>query len=80
MDIQAEKLNLIEWLTTVDDDRIIKQVKALKQTNEAGLSSNLTVKEKEVVDLGLKSIEEGNVHDHNSVMKSAKEKYPHLFE
>ncbi|WP_421871883.1 hypothetical protein [Marinoscillum sp.] len=79
MDIQAEKLSLIEWLAKVDDDRIIKQFKALQQSNEAGLSLNLTLEEKAAVDQGLKSIEEGNVHDHDSVMKSTKEKYPHLF-
>lgn len=78
MDIQAEKLSLIEWIAKVDDDRIIKQFKALQQTSEASLSS-LTEREKAAIDQGLKSIEEGKVHDHDTVMQSTKEKYPHLF-
>ena len=78
MDIQAEKLSLIEWIAKVDDDRIIKQFKALQQTSEASLSS-LTEREKAAIDQGLKSIEEGKVHEHDPVMQSTKEKYPHLF-
>ncbi|HCX23848.1 MAG: hypothetical protein CMB80_19180 [Flammeovirgaceae bacterium] len=78
MDIQAEKLSLIEWIAKVDDDRIIKQFKALQQTSEASLSS-LTEREKAAIDQGLKSIEEGKVHEHDAVMQSTKEKYPHLF-
>ena len=37
MDIQAEKLELIEWLTRLNDINIIKEIKALRKETEHDL-------------------------------------------
>ncbi len=79
MDIQAEKLRLIEWLAGINDYRIIKQFKALKKSNQEQIDTPLTSAEKSAIDQGLKSIADGKVHTHESVIKSTKEKYPNLF-
>jgi len=78
MDVQAEKLSLIEWITKIDDEHIIRQIRALQNANQNYLP-DLSNEEKLAIDIGLKSIEEGKVHSHESVMKSTKEKYPQLF-
>lgn len=77
MDIQAEKLNLIEWLAGIDDSRIIRQFKSLQKSNE--VETKLSVAEKSAIDQGLKSIANGKTNTHETVMKSAKKKFPHLF-
>jgi predicted transcriptional regulator len=79
MDIQAEKLDIIQWLAGIEDSRIIKQFLALKKSNEELVMKELTVAEKFVIDKGLTSIKEGRTKSHEDVMKATKEKYPTLF-
>jgi hypothetical protein len=79
MDIQAEKLSLIQWLAGINDNRIIKQFKTLQKSNEEQVETSLTSSEKSAIDQGLKSIADGKVHTHESVMQSTKDKYPNLF-
>ncbi len=79
MDIQADKLSLIEWIAGINDDRIIRQFKSLQISNQEKVNASLTSEEKSYIDQGLKSISEGKVQTHESVMQSTKEKYPKLF-
>ena len=79
MDIQADKLSIIEWIAGINDSRIIRQFKSLQKSNQEQASFPLSSAEKSAIDKGLKSIEEGKVHTHESVMESTKEKYPNLF-
>ena len=76
MDIQADKLDLIEWLAGVNDIKVIRQFKNLQKSNE---QINLTPAEKQAIGQGLKSIAEGKTHSHESVIESTKEKFPNLF-
>ncbi len=78
MDIQAEKISLIKWLTEVKDDRIIRQFISLQKTNQEKINP-ISLAQKSALDKGLKSIAEGKVHSHDSVINSAKNKYPELF-
>ncbi len=79
MDIQADKLNLIEWIAGINDTRIIRQFKCLQKSTQEQINISLTLAEKSAIDKGLKSIAEGKVHTHESVTQSTKEKYPALF-
>ncbi len=80
MDLQAEKTHLIQWLAGVNDLSVIKQFKALQKSNQEKVDSSATLAEKYAIDKGLKSITEGKVHTHESVMQSTKKKYPNLFQ
>ncbi len=79
MDIQAEKLSLIEWLAGITDTRIIKQFRALQKSTQEPSETLLTVNEKSAIEAGLKSIKEGRSHTHKTVMESTMKKYPGLF-
>ena len=79
MDIKEEKLELIQWLAGINDSRIIRQFKSLQQSNQEQVNTSLTPAEKSAIDQGLKSIAEGKVHTHESVMQSTKKKFPELF-
>ena len=65
MDLQLTKLELIEWLLSLKDDRIISKIKAIKSsTNDIADSQIL-----ESIDKGLKDMEEGNMKTHQEVRK-----------
>ena len=69
MDIQAEKLSLIEWISRINDQSIIAKLKNL-QADYIGSDDwwdELNQEEKESIERGLKDIEEGRVHSHETV-------------
>ena len=77
MDIEAEKLSIIEWLAGINDSKIIRKFKSLQKSNQK--QAELTIAEKSAIDQGLNSIAKGYVHTHESVMESTREKYPNFF-
>tara|TARA_R100000697_G_C5304518_1_gene158964 strand:- start:34 stop:276 length:243 start_codon:yes stop_codon:yes gene_type:complete len=80
MDIQAEKRDLIQWLSGLNDLRMIKLVGTLRKASESGSGSKLTKAEISTIDQGLKSIKEGKVKSHEDVIKLTKKEFPNLFE
>jgi predicted transcriptional regulator len=79
MNIQSEKLDIIQWLASINDSKIIKQFMLLKRSNEENTSVNLSQAEKNAIDKGLESIKEGRFKLHEEVTEATKKKYPHLF-
>jgi len=79
MNILAEKINLIQWLASIDDVKIIRQLKMLRNTIQQKEGFTLTNEEKTAIDKGLQSIKDGRVKSHEEVIKSTKEKFPNLF-
>lgn len=69
MNIQAEKLKLIKWITKVQDFRTIE--KALKIQNEECYDwlDELSDFEKKEFESGLADIEQENTVDHSEVRK-----------
>ena len=63
MDIQAEKLSIIQWLAGINDSSVIRKFKELKSSEEM-LSGNLSNEEKVAIDAGMKSIKEGRFKTH----------------
>jgi len=71
MNIQAEKLSLIEWILKLQNKSVIAK---LKRIHEEHIESEdwwneLSKEEKESIERGLKDIEEGRIHSHESVRK-----------
>lgn len=79
MNIQAEKLDIIQWLAKVNDSNIIRQFMLLKKSNEEKVSVNLTAREIEAIDKGQESIKEGRFKTHEEVAEATRKKYAHLF-
>ncbi|PPL01310.1 hypothetical protein [Parapedobacter indicus] len=77
MDIQAEKLDIIHWLSTLDDRRLISQLVSLKNSTTQNIQ--LSAEEKEAIDIALESVEDGRVLTHEEVMSKTKNKYPNLY-
>lgn len=79
MNIQSEKLDIIQWLASINDSKIIKQFMLLKRSNEERTSINLSDEEKNAVEKGLASIKEGRFKLHDEVREATQKKYPDLF-
>jgi hypothetical protein len=76
MNIQTEKLNLIEWISKLNDTSVIEKLKDIRknyiQTKDWG--ETLSQEEIESIEAGLKDLEEGRVHSHETA-KKVYEKY-----
>lgn len=76
MNIQLEKLGLIEWIAKLNDTSIIEKLKSIRDQYAGSKDwwDQLTREEIESINRGLKDIEQGNIHSHESA-KKAYEKY-----
>jgi predicted transcriptional regulator len=79
MDIQANKLEIIEWLAGINDSSIIRRFMLLKKSTEELGKASLSSSQKQAIDEGLRSIEKGDFKVHEEVIECTKEKYPDLF-
>jgi hypothetical protein len=70
MNIQSEKLKLIEWLVALQDKAIIEKIKFLRENpNAADWWDTISEAEKESIDRGLKDIENGKTTPHSEIRK-----------
>ena len=71
MNIQAEKLKLIEWLAGLTDQTLIERIKVLKETQATKTDwwEEIAQAEKDAIDQGLKDAENGKVTAHEEVRK-----------
>ena len=61
MNIQSEKQSLIEWVSKLDNEEIIEQLKLLKENSVNGIDwwNQITEEEKKGIQEGLNDLEEG---------------------
>lgn len=71
MNIQAEKLGLIEWIAKLNDSSVIEKIKRIHDdyAKSADWWDEISTGEKESIERGLKDISEGKVHSHETVKK-----------
>lgn len=69
MEIQIEKLRLIEWLAGLNDLATIQQLVALKRANEKDWWNEIDEVEKADIEIGLRQAEKGEVVPHKEVMQ-----------
>ncbi len=71
MNIQAEKLGLIEWIARLNDSTVIEKLKKIYEENTQSSDwwNEISKSEKESIERGLKDIEEGRIHSHATARK-----------
>jgi predicted transcriptional regulator len=71
MNIQTEKLDLIAWISELNEPKVIEKIKSLK--NEYSSSKDwwdlLKKEELDSIKRGLKDFEEGHFHSHETAQK-----------
>jgi predicted transcriptional regulator len=75
MDLQAEKIELVKLLLETESRDVINEIKAVFKKQGNDFYDDLHQHVKDSIEIGLKEIEDGEVYDHNWVMKDIKTKY-----
>jgi hypothetical protein len=74
--LQNDKLNIINWITQLQDYSVVEKVKSIMSSSEVCLLSN---EQKNAIDEALQSIETKGTTPHNIVMEETKSRFPHLY-
>ena len=71
MNIQTEKLDLIEWISRLKDTTIIDRLRKVKEdySKYSDWWDTLKKEELESINRGLKDFEEGRIHSHETARK-----------
>lgn len=71
MNIQTEKLDLIEWISRLNDNSVIDKLRQIKEdyTKTEDWWDSLKQEEIESINRGLKDFDEGRIHSHDTVRK-----------
>ncbi|MEK6783790.1 MAG: hypothetical protein AABY93_18970 [Bacteroidota bacterium] len=72
MDIQVEKLHLIEWLARLNNTAVLKQFIALKNEQEKDWWDQIVPEEKSEIEEGLARANRGEEVTHKEVMAKYK--------
>ena len=68
MNIHTEKLDLIQWISELKDVAVINKIREIKNsyTQSKNWEANLKEEELESINRGLKDLEEGRIHSHDT--------------
>ena len=72
MDIQTEKLQLIEWLARLNNTTVLKRFIALKKEQEKDWWDEISEEERAEIEEGLAQADRGEVVSHKVVMAKYK--------
>lgn len=69
LNIQNKKLELIQWLSTVEDSNIIEKIMDLRKAENKDWWDSISQNEKESIESGLKDAEAGKLNPHSEARK-----------
>jgi len=72
MDIQAEKIRLIEWLAGLNDTKTLTEFITLKKQKEVDWWDEISAEERAEIEEGLAQADRGEVVPHEEVMAKYK--------
>jgi hypothetical protein len=64
--IQEQKIELIQWLSTIEDSAIIKKLIELKRKGSEDWYNNISKAEIDSIDKGLEDSKKGNLKSHQN--------------
>ena len=69
VNIQNAKIDLIQWLTTIEDSSIIQKIMELRNNEKEDWWNKISNAEKESVELGISDADNGNLKPHSEAKK-----------
>jgi hypothetical protein len=69
LNILNQKLELIQWLSTIEDSSIIEKIMDLRKKESKDWWNSISESEKESIELGLKDAESGKLNPHSKARK-----------
>ena len=67
--IQNKKLELIQWLSTLEDSKVIEKIIDLRKSQSKDWWNSISEVEKQSVEQGLKDAESGKLNSHLNARK-----------
>jgi hypothetical protein len=69
INIQNTKIELIQWLTTLEDSSVIKKILELKQNETSNCWKKISDAEKKSIELGIKDADMGKLNPNSEAKK-----------
>jgi len=69
LNIQNQKIELIQWLTTLNDKTLIQKLIEFRNNLTSDWWSEISNKEKESIERGLSDADSGNLNSHSEARK-----------
>lgn len=69
LNIQNKKLELIQWLSTIEDSAIIEKIMDLRKKESKDWWNSISENEKEAIEQGLKEADAGRLNPHSNARK-----------
>ncbi|MHA7862745.1 hypothetical protein [Flagellimonas marinaquae] len=69
INIQNKKIELIQWLSTLNDESIIEKIIKLRDREKVDWWEELSKEEKDSISKGIKDADSGNTQPHSNVKK-----------
>jgi hypothetical protein len=69
VNIQNKKIELIQWLSTLNDMSIIEEIIKLREREKTDWWNEISISEKKSLEKGIKDADAGNLNSHSDVKK-----------
>ena len=69
VNIQKAKIDLIQWLTTIEDSSVIQKIMELRNTENKDWWNEISDVEKKSIELGISDADNGNLKPHSEAKK-----------
>lgn len=69
LNIQNKKLELIQWLSTLEDSTLIEKIMELRKRESKDWWNSISENEKQSIEKGLQDAEEGKLNPHTNARK-----------
>jgi len=69
LNMQSKKLELIQWLSTLEDSSIIEKIIELRKSENKDWWNSISEDEKQSIDRGLEDAESGKLNPHSTARK-----------
>ncbi|WP_107821871.1 hypothetical protein [Mangrovibacterium marinum] len=70
IDIQNKKIELIQWLSTLEDAAIIDKIMALRDDERNDWWNKISEEEQESIETGIRDADQGKLNSHTQVRKN----------
>ena len=65
IDLQERKIELIQWLSVIDDVKLLEKIVELKEQDDSDWWNEISDEEKVSIDCGLADADAGNLNPHS---------------
>ena len=69
LNLQNKKLELIQWLSTIEDSSIIEKIMDLRKKESSDWWNSISESERKSIENGLKDVESGKLSSHSNARK-----------